>query len=558
MSIALSLPVETWCGILTLLSKADQKSFRLASKFTAQLVAPHLFKTVLFDLEPQGCDGLAAIAQSSHLRGHVRVLQLQRRAGLPECLMGTYDEWYRANIFEYKPQWQGHGDYERCPIQGLMSEEEWRALSDEQARQLYDLFKAEHVAHDTSMADLASAAFGGLLSNSDPRSAQPTPSPRTCPALALFNTAVTALTTVQKFVHKPAFHIDPYWACTWRRLEFHPKALAEFMFRDDPHADALQVFIAVCWILATPNALSSVEFYTLGPAFWTMDQLQRILSWNDSDFGMSNPNMGGVDSPGPQWKLGRWIQDFEGYQGALRGMAALTRIVGDMERRFSRLTQLTCYIDTLWDAPGESPISSDQTLSRVFHAAQHLTYLSIRYRNEAHMSGHHRCFTFFNNKHQPIRYPPLDMFLPDIEEMKCPIVDAIPAIRPLRQLHLSCPTTHSRLTRTLSRLPSLQSLSLMHVALIHGRDSWEGTFGWIARTLRLEKVQLQYLEDFHDMQQRLILCPTWPVWDVDDSSRQSYSEYERAICQFVLRQRDSLVPLAPEAYLQMHPPSEAM
>jgi hypothetical protein len=46
-------------------------------------------------------------------------------------------------------------------------------------------------------------------------------------------------------------------------------------------------------------------------------------------------------------------------------MADLTRIVGEIERRFSRLTRLTYYIDTLWDGPNETPISSDQTLFRM-------------------------------------------------------------------------------------------------------------------------------------------------------------------------------------------------
>jgi hypothetical protein len=93
------------------------------------------------------------------------------------------------------------------------------------------------------------------------------------------------------------------------------------------------------------------------------------------------------------------------------------------------------------------------------------------------------------------------------------------------------------------------------MTLFYQKDGWEYVLRWIAQTLRLEDVRLLNLEDFDGKQPRLMLCPTWPAWNVDDS-RKSYSRYERAIYQFVLRQRDDLVPLIAEAYLELHSPLE--
>jgi hypothetical protein len=112
----------------------------------------------------------------------------------------------------------------------------------------------------------------------------------------------------------------------------------------------------------------------------------------------------------------------------------------------------------------------------------------------------------------------------------------------------------------LSRLQSLRSLSFTRITLFYQKDGWEYVFRGIARNYRLEEVQLRDLEDFdtNTRRPRLILCPQWPAWHVDDSSRQMYSGYEQAIYQFVLRQRNDLVPLTAEAYLQLHSPSKGM
>jgi hypothetical protein len=116
------LPVEIWRDVLLYLPRTDQKSFRLASKSTAGLATPLLFETVLFDLEPSGCDGLAGIAQSVHLRGHVRTLQLQRRRGI--IRFDDFRTWQTANIHEYEPWWPEPEPVQPSLYTGLLSEEE--------------------------------------------------------------------------------------------------------------------------------------------------------------------------------------------------------------------------------------------------------------------------------------------------------------------------------------------------------------------------------------------------------------------------------------------------
>jgi hypothetical protein len=252
MSTSPDLPVEIWRDVLTRLPRTDQKSFRLASKYTAGLATPLLFETVLFDLEPSGCDSLARIAQNLHLRGHVRSLQLQRRAGI-----GAFDEfdaWHDANIYEYKP-WSSESDSDKSspdelvqlsldkPVhpsldKGLMSKDEWTSLSEEQRFELYESYQADLATQNKSLKELAQATSDWLLHNSNLGRLLPTRLPTACPALTLFVTAVTALTTVQRFVHIPAFHLDD-WYRTWRGLEFHPEALLEVGWGDDPHAEAL-------------------------------------------------------------------------------------------------------------------------------------------------------------------------------------------------------------------------------------------------------------------------------------------------------------------------------
>jgi hypothetical protein len=567
MSTSRDLPVEIWRDVLMLLPRADQKSFRLASKYTAGLATPLLFETVFFDLEPGGCDSLARIAQGLHLRGHVRILQLQRRAGIGG--FGDFDAWHDANIYEYKP-WSLESDSDEpsldkpiqplldTPVQpsldeGLMSKDEWTTLREEQRNQLYESYKADLATQNRSLKELAHATSDWLLCDSNLGRFLPTQLPTACPALALFMTAVTALNTVQRLIHVPTFHLDS-WCRIWRSLEFHPDALLELGFGDDPHAEALQVFIALLGVLAAPNALRSVELYTLEHAFWTMDNLRRLLFWDEYEFGPKRITRAYGSMRWSNTDVDDWIEKHGGSRSALRRMADLTRIVGEIERRFSRLTGLTYYIDTLWDEPKETPILSDQTLFRTLQAAQHLTDLSMTYRDDAHESGAWH-YTFYDSDHKIRRPSSLKMSLFHAQASKRLLVDAISALSTLRRLHLSCLTGVAYLLSMLSRLRSLRSLSLTQMTLFYQKDGWEYVFRWIAQTLRLEDVRLLNLEDFDGKQPRLMLCPTWPAWNVDDS-RKSYSGYERAIYQFVLRQRDDLVPLIAEAYLELHSPLE--
>jgi hypothetical protein len=338
------LPVEIWRDVLLYLPRTDQKSFRLASKSTAGLATPLLFETVLFDLEPSGCDGLAGIAQSVHLRGHVRTLQLQRRRGI--IRFDDFRTWQTANIHEYEPWWPEPEPVQPSLHTGLLSEEEWTKLSEEQRRRLYHLYEADITTQDRSLRELARATSDWLLDDSNLGQFLPLQPPTACPTLSQFITAAAALTTVQKFVHIPAFQTDE-WGRTWRCVEFHPTALVEPGWGDDPHAEALQVFIALLGVLAAPNALCSIELYTQGPAFWTMHHLRRLLSWDKTLFGPESLT-GAADSEyGMRYELEEWLETYGGHQSGLYRITNLTRIVGEMERRFSRLTQLTYYIDTM-------------------------------------------------------------------------------------------------------------------------------------------------------------------------------------------------------------------
>ena len=69
-------------NVLLHLEKSGLKIFRRVSRECEALATPHVFDEVPFDLEPGGCDSLAAIARHPRLQRNVRTVRLKRRNGL--------------------------------------------------------------------------------------------------------------------------------------------------------------------------------------------------------------------------------------------------------------------------------------------------------------------------------------------------------------------------------------------------------------------------------------------------------------------------------------------
>ena len=82
MATILELPPELLVAILARLERADRESFRGTSHACEELTTALVFDEITFDLEPDGCRGLASIARSPGLCHHVHTIRLQRRGGL--------------------------------------------------------------------------------------------------------------------------------------------------------------------------------------------------------------------------------------------------------------------------------------------------------------------------------------------------------------------------------------------------------------------------------------------------------------------------------------------
>ena len=150
------------------------------------------------------------------------------------------------------------------------------------------------------------------------------------------------------FLYVPAYEDDKRWSRTWRWVEFHPGGLSgNGCYAPDVDIDALQLFIALRTTLLAQCPLHSVELHTRAHAFWGMPH-RRLLDWSDR-VNRSSPSCDSIEAG-----LDSWYEDTGGSLNVIRHAEALTRHLVTWERGFSRLTRLTCRIDTSWsDEPGD-------------------------------------------------------------------------------------------------------------------------------------------------------------------------------------------------------------
>ena len=326
MALILELPPELLDDILARLERADRKSFRGTSHACEELIPALVFDEITFDLDPDGCRGLASIARSPGLCQHVHTIRLQRRGGMKS--FKGFEDWHDANIYEHVP-WPDGGEYEGVLHSSrAMSCEVWRSLGEDGQRRLYEEYEKDKEAAEAYIGRLASATSQllmleytqgaqGLRNSSDARH-----------MLRAFIGAVNALSNVRTLAYTAAYEDEDHWGRTWRDIEFHPDGLiAHGDFGVDPDIDALQLFIAFRTTALAPNALCSGGQYTRGQAFWGAPYLCRLL---DFSARLERRSYAIHDTVGEA--LEDWTAVIGGSLAAMKYTGALTRELTALER----------------------------------------------------------------------------------------------------------------------------------------------------------------------------------------------------------------------------------
>ncbi|KAK3691310.1 hypothetical protein LTR37_018716 [Vermiconidia calcicola] len=541
MESLVRLPPEILENILLRLERTDLKSFRCTSRECTGFATPLVFHEIPFDLDPGGCDGLTSIAHCSELRRHVNTIRLERRAGLKS--FGDFDGWHAANIYEYVPLL--HEDETDPDLQCLqtMSRNQWQVLSDDQLRHLYDEYENDERARESYVTRLASEV--SLLVTPDNHTSTQARNHTTDAQHILRNltTTIDALTNVCNLTYTPAFEDEDRWGRTWRNIEFHPEGLvAHGSFGIDPDVDALQLYFVLRTTLRAPNLLRSAELFTRGHAFWSPAHLRRLLDWSTRPSLHSYPHDETVSEG-----LESWTDEIGGPLQVMKYTESLTRELVALEHGFSRLSRLECRVDTVWSNGPEELETIASALSRMLKEGVKLEHLALIVRDHAG-SDDHGMYTFFGDRFDR-RTPSRESMLQSIKVSEH-LLFAASALKYLRRLHLSFATGATHLLGLFSRLNHLRQLRLSYVALLPSGGQWEFILEWIAQHFRLDWLELRALEDVCDGRARLLLCPKAPVWTADNTSRDSYEEYEAAIVCFALGKSESLPSLLPEDFLR--------
>jgi len=541
MASLMGMPPELLDNILLRLEKPDHKQFRCVSHACAGLVTPLVFGEVAFDLELGGCDCLAAIARGPELRRHVRRIRLERRRGLKH--FESLEDWCNATVYEYVPV-SGVGSAETvltCPC--AMSRDNWKALSDNAVQHLYEDYEADERATTAYISRLASAAStllslpgaSGTQSPTVPIDAQQT--------VGQFHAAVDALPNVADFTYTPAYENDERWGRIWRGVEFHPEGLiAHSSYGDDPDIDSLQLFITLRTIMLAPHPLQSVEIFTRGHAFWSALHLRRLLDWSERLELRSSASFAHVHEG-----LESWADDIGGPLGVVQYTEALTRHLVAWERSFSRLTVLECRIDTSWSNGAGEPLTIAVALSHGLEQAASLKELDLVFREDA-STDEPGTYMYRDLEYRP--HAPNQAHMLECVKVSKHLLASAPAFQQVRRLHLSFPTGCTHLLAAFALLSALRHLQLKYVALLPGGGQWETVLEWIAKHLRLDRIELRALEDVCDQQPRLLLHPEAPEWTAAPANAHEYGEYQDAILQYALRRSGFLPPLAPHEYLR--------
>ena len=536
MAHLLSLPAELLQLVLLQLDKPNLKQLRAVSHECEELATPHIFCEVPFDLEPGGCNSLAAIARHPKLQRHLHTVRLQRRRGLKS--FESFEGWSGATVYEHIP-WQWKDDPEHVlPSSHSMSQDQWDALSEDDRQHLYEEYQGDEQALVEYIARLALAAAPLQSSqNQNPQSdAQQT--------LLSFRTAINAHTSVSAFAYTPMYEDEDYWGRTWRQIEFHPEGLvAHGNFGNDVDIDALQLFVALRATMLAPSVLHSVELVTRGNAFWGTLHLHRLFDWTDRLDPLYSALFNGVEAG-----LERWHDDQGGTLAVIKHSEALTRHLVGWERAFSRVTRLDSRIDTSWLEGSSEFVIIAASLSNVLKETKGLEQLDLIFRDDANADSPLN-YTY-HRRGNGLRYLDqsylLDMTKVSMQLLQVPVL----AFHHLRYLHLSLVTGVPHLLPLFGHLNAIRHLRLNHIALLPGGGCWENVLHYITQHLQLHRIELKALEDIHDRKPRLLLDPGADEWTNNPANTDRYATYEDAIVRFTLRLSRSCPPLSPSQYLE--------
>jgi len=123
-----------------------------------------------------------------------------------------------------------------------VSQAHWRALSEDQLRQLYEEYRLNEEARDSYAARLA-AEMSSTIAAGFALAARPYS--HTSDAgyvLRNLTTGINALEDVRNLTYSPAFEDEDRWGRSWRNMQFHPEGLVSHGgLGNDPDIDALQL-----------------------------------------------------------------------------------------------------------------------------------------------------------------------------------------------------------------------------------------------------------------------------------------------------------------------------
>ena len=366
MSQFLSLPAELVENILVQLDLKAFKSLRTVSRKCKDLATPHVFREISFDLEPGGCDGLAAIASQPDLQQEVRTIHLGRRTGF-KCF-SHHAEWCESTIYEHK--WSSK---EVDPSPSSMSQEQWRSMTERDRQCLYEEYEREKQRGEEYIARLSLAAIPlpDSHTQSFPSDAQQT--------LSTFRAAVQSLPLVSAFRYTPMYEDEEHWGRKWRQIEFHPEALtANSNFGNDPDIDAFQLFFASHITLLAPNVLRSMDIFTRGSAFWSTAHLLHLLDWTETPARRLSQSFESIDA-----ELERQLARLDGPLSLIRHCEALTRQNDLWELALSRLECLEFRLETSWSQDSNELLTIATSLSNALQQTKHLKQLTLFFRNFA-------------------------------------------------------------------------------------------------------------------------------------------------------------------------------
>ncbi|KAL6717747.1 hypothetical protein ACLMJK_003832 [Lecanora helva] len=511
MAHLLSLPAELLQLILLQLDKPNLKQLRAVSHECEELATSYIFCEVPFDLEPGGCDSLAAIARHPKLQRNLHTVYLRHRRGLKS--FDSFEGWCPATIYEHIPWQREDGPEYILPSSYSMSQEEWDALNEKDREHLYEEYEGDK------------RAFQSQNSQSD-----------TQQNLLGFRTAMNALTSVSAFAYTPVYDEDEdNWGRTWRKIEFHSEGLVDHGgYGNDVDIDALQLFIALRVTMLAPNALHSVELFSRGYAFWGTLHLRRLFDWSDRVVPRSSALFDSVEE-----EVERWYDGQGGLLAAMKDSEALTRHIVGWERAFSRVTRLSSRIDTSWSEGSNELVTIAASLSNVLKEAKGLEELDLVFRD--HANADNNLYYKYYDRSCGLRYWKHNHLLE-----KAPSLE----FHHLRYLHLSFATCVPHLLPLFEHLNSIRHLRPNHIALLPGGGCWEKVLHHIAQHLQLHRIELKALEDIHDRKPRLLLDPGVEEWTNDPANTDRYAAYEEAIVRYTLRLSQSCPPLSPSQYLK--------